>query len=256
MPTQEISRDVPATAVATVVEEFKASGATVEVTAKGDTFTVTATFSDDVVPTKLITPLRAHAGATAQIPIPSKSTSLAELSVEYKMCIDLCAMRPEKKGEVDAVVQTLLTLKPKYVSLATDLKIPWYFIAIVHRMESDNNFDTHLYNGDPLTARTVNVPKGRPLDGNPPYSWEESAKDALTLNGLAGLSVWDEVTTLYRLERYNGMGYRAFGIWTPYLWSYSNLYSKGRFVSDGKFEADSISEGCGAALLLRQMISN
>jgi len=40
-----------------------------------------------------------------------------------------------------------------------------------------SSFKLHLHNGDPLTARTVNVPKGRPKTGQPPFAWGISAKD-------------------------------------------------------------------------------
>ncbi len=49
------------------------------------------------------------------------------------------------------------------------------------------------------------------------------------------------------------MGYRKKGIHTPYLWSYSNHYSKGKFTNDGVFDPDAISKQCGAAVLLRRM---
>ena len=32
---------------------------------------------------------------------------------------------------------------------------------------------------------------------------------------------------------------------------FSNLYSKGKFVQDGRFDADAVSRQCGAALMLK-----
>jgi len=60
---------------------------------------------------------------------------------------------------------------------------------------------------------------------------------------------------LYRCERYNGMGYRSRGIHSPYLWSYSNLYQKGRFTGDHVFDPDNISSQCGAAILLQRLLA-
>ena len=56
---------------------------------------------------------------------------------------------------------------------------------------------------------------------------------------------------LYRLEAYNGFGYRSSGRATPYLWSFSNLYSTGKFVADGHFEPKAHSQQCGAAVMLK-----
>ena len=58
---------------------------------------------------------------------------------------------------------------------------------------------------------------------------------------------------LFQFERYNGFGYRPHGINSPYLWSFSNHYLKGKFVKDGIFNENAGSKQCGAAVLLRRM---
>ena len=65
---------------------------------------------------------------------------------------------------------------------------------------------------------------------------------------------WTLAGSLFRLEAFNGFGSRAKGIHTPYLWSFSNHYTKGKFVADGVFDANAVSQQCGAALLLRRMV--
>ena len=86
-------------------------------------------------------------------------------------------------------------------------------------MESSLNFKRHLHNGDPLTARTVHVPSGRPRQGDPPFTWEQSAADALTLRNLGPRTDWSLSGTLYALEGYNGWGYRRYHpeVFSPYL---------------------------------------
>src|SRR5215469_15940606 len=66
---------------------------------------------------------------------------------------------------------------------------------------------------------------------------------------------WSISGMLYRLEAYNGFGYRIRHpeVLTPYLWSYSNHYVSGKYVADGTFSASAISNQCGAAVLLRRM---
>ncbi len=123
-------------------------------------------------------------------------------------------------------------------------------------MEASLSFSRHLRNGDPLTGRTVNVPGGRPVDGHPPFSWEHSAADALRFQRMANLSDWSLPATLYRLEGYNGYGYHLVKppVNSPYLWSFSNHYTRGKFIRDHVFDRKAISLQCGAAVVLHHMV--
>ena len=56
---------------------------------------------------------------------------------------------------------------------------------------------------------------------------------------------------LDRLERYNGLGYRNRGLPSPYLWSLSGHYERGKFVADGKFDSEAESKQCGGATPVR-----
>jgi lysozyme family protein len=128
--------------------------------------------------------------------------------------------------------------------------VPWYFIGLIHHMESGQSFQRHLHNGDPLSARTTHVPAGRPINGQPPFGWEESAIDALSMMGYEHPHIWDIDDVLARLEGYNGTGYRQHDIYTPYLWSGTNHYTKGRYIQDGKFSATTTSAQIGCAPIL------
>ena len=132
--------------------------------------------------------------------------------------------------------------------------VPWWVVGVLHMMETSGSFRLHLHNGDPLTARTVHVPAGRPLVGNPPFSWHDSAADALIVEGLGAWHDWSVAGTLYRLEMWNGWGYRraGVGIPTPYLWAGCQHYTKGKFVADGKFDSEAVSKQIGAAVLLKR----
>jgi lysozyme family protein len=57
---------------------------------------------------------------------------------------------------------------------------------------------------------------------------------------------------LYRWEAYNGFRSRTLhNINTPYLWSFSNHYSKGKFVADNVWDGNAVSKQCGAAVMLK-----
>lgn len=182
---------------------------------------------------------------------PSAATDFAALHDEYAAWYAACEVRPERQGELAYYIKRLTRGRPIYQQLGSELAIPWAFIGITHGMECGFNFAAHLHNGDPLSARTVHVPKDRPASGNPPFTWSQSARDALIYKGYHQIGEWSVARMLYLFERYNGMGYRRRGVPTPYLWSYSNLYEKGKFVADGHFDAEAVSKQCGAALMLK-----
>lgn len=144
--------------------------------------------------------------------------------------------------------------QPDFLSL-TSGRIPWFFIACVHYLECSFNFNKHLHNGDPLTGYTVQVPAGRPKVGHPPpFTFEESAVDAMRFMNFDKVRQWILPFILRKLEAYNGFGYFKYKkINTPYLWSFSNHYTKGKYVKDGKYDAEAVSQQMGAAVILKRM---
>lgn len=100
----------------------------------------------------------------------------------------------------------------------------------------------------------MNVPAGRPLAGKPPFTWEESAADAVRMKGFDKVEDWSVPRALWLLEKYNGLGYRLYhGMASPYLWAGTNHYSRGKYVGDGKFSAVAVSKQAGAAGILQQL---
>lgn len=161
----------------------------------------------------------------------------------------------KKPDQVDATVDRIDANATRYHAVADPVAIPWYVVGFIHYLEASLSFRRHLHNGDPLTARTVHVPKGRPRSGKPPFTWEASARDAIRYEGLDKVTDWSLTGTLYQIEKYNGFGYRLHGIHSPYLWSFSNHYTRGKYAADGKFDPDLVSTQIGAAVLLRVMVN-
>lgn len=189
-------------------------------------------------------------GGSLDAPLPSKD--FAALCDEYQAYYDGCEVRPGNEGSVAYYVKRLLRGRPVYEEVGADLNgIPWAFIGVLHGMECGFSFAGHLHNGDPLGARTVHVPAGRPQNGLPPFTWRQSAADALTMKGFDQVSDWSTPHMLYLIEKYNGFGYRMRRLPTPYLWSFSNRYEKGKYVADGRFDPNAVSKQCGAALMLK-----
>lgn len=197
--------------------------------------------------------------------------SLASLRDEYELLFSKLAIDPVRlEQRVKGNFIQALSDKQRYGAVAQAAGIPWYVVALIHRLESDSNFGTHLHNGDPLTARTRHVPAGRPVaapaaGAGRAYTWEESAIDALAqqkqkMNDSGADSWsrgdWTVGAIAYLLEDYNGWGYRKHFpyVKSPYLWSFSNIYTKGKYRSDGRFDTNLVSGQCGGMVLLKYMM--
>lgn len=176
-------------------------------------------------------------------------------------------IRPEYKGQLDIVKPRILSGKVRYEGVAATIGngIPWWFIGITHFMEAGmffpNHFKKHLHCGDPLTGRTFHVPANRPKFNpnngteppsiNNPYSWEESALDALKFMGYDKVKDWSLENCLVLFEKFNGLGYKKRGVPNPYLWSFTTAYTKGKYVLDGKFDPNAVSKQPGVAAIMK-----
>lgn len=155
-------------------------------------------------------------------------------------------------------VETLVSNIDRYKEVSHHFPNPglkWWFVAVIHEMECSQNFNRHLHNGDRLINRTINVPAGRPIKGIPPFTFTESAIDALELKGADKITDWSIGNILYFLEGYNGYGYEKYHhINSPYLWSGTNHYTKGKYIADGKWDENAVSKQVGVAILLKYII--
>jgi lysozyme family protein len=183
---------------------------------------------------------------------------LKEISDKYQDLFNTMVFDQKKLKKSEDTARTILKDKATYEKISEKLggKIPWYFIGIIHMMECSCSFSKHLHNGDSLTKRTWQVPAGRPVaepwnGRGTAYTFIESAMDALTMKGFHVQTSWTLNLCLYRLEKYNGFGYVRRGILTPYLWSGTNHYTKGKFVKDGVYDSNAVSQQIGAAILIR-----
>jgi hypothetical protein len=69
------------------------------------------------------------------------------------------------------------------------------------------------------------------------------------------VSTWNLERILYELEGYNGWGYRLYHphVKSPYLWSFSNHYTRGKYVADGTWSDTARSQQCGAAVIIKRL---
>ncbi len=164
---------------------------------------------------------------------------------------------PTWQQQIDRVLERIDRDRPRYQKFVTDFKlsIPWWWIATIHQLEAEGDFSCHFANGDPLTTRTVNVPSGLPVKGDPPFTWEQGAIAVLESKRYNSLNWQDPIAILKHTEAWNGWGYMLYHpeINTPYLWSGTNHYRQGKYTSDGKWSAEAVSKQVGAVPLFLKL---
>lgn len=151
---------------------------------------------------------------------------------------------------------TALKNQARYEAVAKQTGIPWPLIAALHHRESASRFDTYLHNGDPLGVPTTHVPKGKLF-----HDWESAAIDALRMFNTLAKKVGITETTaelpplLAFAEAFNGFGYRDHGRVSPYCYSGTSLYVKGKYVADGVYNPDAQDQQLGVAEMLLDLAS-
>ncbi len=165
-------------------------------------------------------------------------------------------VRASKAGDINATADRIVSNKERYQAVESATKVPWYVVGLIHAMEGGCDFKTHLHNGDSLARRTVQVPAGRPKSGSPPFQWQDSAIDAIRYDGLDKVQGWSVERICYELEKFNGWGYAQHhaDVNTPYLWSGTNQYARGKYVQDGVWSSSAVSGQSGAMPILQRIM--
>ncbi len=179
-----------------------------------------------------------------------------ELRKEYESRFAVLQIRPERSKEVDALIAKMIGGRTRYEAVSAATKVPWFVIGSIHGLECSFMWDCHIFNGDPLDRRTVHVPSGRPVKGQPPFTWEESAIDAMEFEGFTSWNDWSIAGTCFTVEKYNGFGYRKRGIPSPYLYGGTQFQMKGKFTSDGHFDAFAETKQIGATAIFRRLLDS
>jgi lysozyme family protein len=135
--------------------------------------------------------------------------------------------------EFEGPAKIAVAHKAVYLDIEKRSGVRWIFVACSHYRESDQNFSTNLGQGDPLNHKTIHVPAGRgPFLG--PNAFADGAVDALTKCApfACRITDWSIGSLLTWLERYNGLAYANAGVPSPYIWSGTNQYVRGKVTFD------------------------
>lgn len=173
--------------------------------------------------------------------------NFADLCPDYTRLWMAMKVDPANLSFFDAVARRRYASIARYKAIEAQTGVPATFIAVAHERESGGDFNTYLGNGERLDRPTRLVPKGR----GPFLTFEAGAVDALEYQGLTDIKDWSLERILYELEAFNGWGYRLYKhINSPYLWARTSNYSKGKYVSDGVWDAGVEDRQLGCAGLI------
>lgn len=183
---------------------------------------------------------------------------------EYAKQWDTMITNASRRSEVERAANYAYDNKDIYQRIEFETGVPWPMAAIDHKRESglqdrfgNPTFNTYLGNGQPLWEKTTIVPIGRgPFirKGAAANEFIEAfivgAKDAYAIDHLDSVKDWRLEKILYYCELFNGAGYAARGLPSPYLWGGTNIQKPGKYIADHKWSANAVDKQLGVAPIL------
>ena len=163
-------------------------------------------------------------------------------------------LTPDQAQDLALFVRNWTANQARYAAVAARTGVPAALVAALHWRESTGDFGTYLHQGDPLGKPAVHVPNDIPVFD----VWEDAAVHALTMPDKASkreqLGIDATTRDGARLgtfaEIYNGLGYHYKGMASPYVWSGTSAYGKGKYVADGRFSAATKDRQNGVRVML------
>jgi lysozyme family protein len=188
--------------------------------------------------------------------LPTKATSTAPRAKKYENLLP--TLKTQLSDKQQASLKKFETIfeqnKLKYEAVAkrlgtSEALMPMVAKAIwaIHCREGSADFSTYLHNGEKLGKPTTLKPVGVSFN-----NWEDAAVDAikLKLSRVGGKVPQSVPDWLSFSEIFNGLGYENKGVPSPYVLAGTSAYKKGKFVADGKYDAEHVDQQLGVAVLL------
>jgi lysozyme family protein len=179
------------------------------------------------------------------------------LAPEYAAYLAHMTVTPSKTGQIDAAAKKILLPQnlDVYMAATEGTAIPPAFIGGLELREDNCDPTRALGQGDRWDRVSVNVPRGQ----GPFKSRLDAMKFYIHYDGLDDNShPWTEEYECWRGERWNGLGPRAHGRPTGYLWAGTSIYDKptglgGKYISDGVWSPTTYDVQLGIIPVLRRI---
>jgi len=207
----------------------------------------------------------------------------ATLAPEYAALLAAMRLDPAREHELAARAAVVLALserhRDEWAEVAGKTGVPRLWGLASFERESGSDYARSPAQGDRWDRVSVNVPRGL----GPYQCWGDACVAAYRLDHLdevAGVTPaddrcqttddgkqfyrptsvichpnWTWARACYEGELFNGFGPRAHGRATSYLWSWTNIYTGGKYVADGKWDPDTRDQQCGMVPMMAALLS-
>ncbi len=178
------------------------------------------------------------------------------LAGEYTSLLAAMQVAPARQGELARRAQEVIELAEKHRDEWTEVEgktgVPRVWGIASFERESSSDYSRSPAQGDRWDQVSKNVPRGL----GPYRCWGDACIAAYRLDHLdqVGAAAWSWPRALYEDELFNGFGYRQFGVHSPYLWAWTNIYRVGKYGSDGRFDRNLRDQQCGTAPMMQMLI--
>ena len=180
----------------------------------------------------------------------------AILAPEYATLLAAMRIDPARENELAERAAMLLKLadrhRDEWAEVTARTGVPRLWGIASFERESSSDYSRSPAQGDRWDRVSVHVPKGL----GPYADWGDSCVAAYCIDKLneVGASNWTWTRACYEGELYNGFGPRAHGRHTGYLWSWTNIYTAGKYVADGKWDPDVRDQQCGMVPMMAALL--
>lgn len=165
-----------------------------------------------------------------QLPLPNMITK-TDLEAMYHHANVLSPMA----HEAQVMAYRVRDNRRDYEVVAKHTGIPWQDIGVMHMRECGCDMDKSLADGSPLHS----------------MSFIQEATETM-LDRLQYVAAPHTLgDRLYLIESHNGFSYRGHGIFSPYLWSGTQFYTKGKFPRDHYFDPNVVDAQIGCVAVLK-----
>lgn len=165
---------------------------------------------------------------------------------------------PAREHELSVACERLIKDKEIYRRVENVTEVPAAALMALAEREMQGNLHCYFGNGQRLTMRTTIVPIGRGPFPDTPDGFVKGCLDAIHLDGLDQVvrkyGRWTLPLFCYESESWNGWGYRARGIPSPYVFGATTVQRPGKFPRDHVFDPNMIDPQLGTLAIVEELI--
>jgi len=178
------------------------------------------------------------------------------LAPEYATLLAAMRVDPGREHELAARAAAVHALGERHhdewAEVTAKTGVPRLWGLASFERESGSDYSRSPAQGDRWDRVSDHVPRGL----GPYANWGAACIAAYAIDKLdeVGAPNWTWTCSCYEGELFNGFGPRAHGRHTGYLWSWTNIYTGGKYVADGKWDPETHDQQCGMIPMMAELL--